>query len=295
MSLPKVSIVIPGYKPGHFEQCLRSALGQTYANTEILVSDNCPSEAIKDICAKFPGVLYQRNSNTGTRNVLEAFYLGRGEFVKPLFDDDLLHPFCVERMVAAMAVRPEVDMVFSASQVINVDNERQEARRPFVHSGTMRGEDLQRTMALGLRNIVGEFSTIMIRRAKLWDIGWKDLFVIAGHDFTSGLADVAAYCNLTSGSAAFYVDEELSYFRTDQRLESNSNPASNPNLGYCFSDYIDLLVASHRNAVITTEEILAREDTVAEVSSRYGVYFAQMGEAQGRYLDYLGALRHAPA
>ena len=295
MALPKVSIVIPGYKPGHFEQCLRSAIGQTYANIEILVSDNCPSDAIKDICAKFPGVIYQRNSSTGTRNVLESFYMGRGEFIKPLFDDDLLHPFCVERMVAAMATRPEVDMAFSASQVINFDNERKEVRRPFTASGTMRGVDLQRTLALGLCNIVGEFSTIMIRRSKLWDIGWKDLFVIAGHDFTNGLADVAAYCKLTNASSAFYIDEELSYFRTDQRLQSNSNPMSNPNFGYCFSDYIDLLVASHRDAVITTEELVGRQDTVAEVTGRLGGYFAQVGEAQGRYLDYIGTLQHEQA
>jgi len=32
---------------------------------------------------------------------------------------------------------------------------------------------------------------------------------------------------------------------------SNSNPGANPNQGYCFSDYIDLLVASHVTGVIT--------------------------------------------
>jgi cellulose synthase/poly-beta-1,6-N-acetylglucosamine synthase-like glycosyltransferase len=79
MSLPKVSIVIPSYKAEHFEQCLRSAIGQTYPNTEILVSDNCPLDAIRDICARFPGVIYQRNSVIREANVMSAFFTAKGE------------------------------------------------------------------------------------------------------------------------------------------------------------------------------------------------------------------------
>jgi glycosyltransferase involved in cell wall biosynthesis len=51
MSHPLVSIVIPSYKPEFFEQTLRSALGQTYPNIQVLVLDNCPDEGIKNICA----------------------------------------------------------------------------------------------------------------------------------------------------------------------------------------------------------------------------------------------------
>lgn len=290
MTLPKVSIVIPSYKTGHFEQCLKSAIGQTYSNIEILVSDNCATEEIRNISAQYPSVIYQRNSQVREKNVLSAFFSGKGEYIKPLFDDDILHPFCVERMVAVMTMRSDIELVFSASQVINADNERTKQRRPYEASGYLTGRDLQRSMALGMRNIVGEFSSIMFRREKLWEIGWQRLFMVGKHDFTLGLADVAAYCNLAADGAAFYIDEELSYFRHDQRLQSNSNPDSNPNFGYCFSDYIDLLIASHQGKVITTTELLEMQESVMSVNSKLREMFEQVGHSYERYLAYTGKL-----
>jgi glycosyltransferase involved in cell wall biosynthesis len=291
MSLPIVSIVIPAYKAEYFEPCLRSAIGQTYPNIEILVSDNCPTEAIRDICARFPGVIYQRSSVIKTDNILGALYSAKGVYIKPLFDDDLLHPFCVERMVAAFSGRDDVELVFSASQVIDAGNMRTETRRPFEASGQMTGTELHRSMTLGMRNFVGEFTSIMFRRAKLWQIGWQRLFHVGSHDCTIGLADVAAYFNLVEHGAAFYIDEELSYFRRDPALLSNSNPNSNPNFGYCFSDYIDLLTASHEIGMISTAELLATQEQVHAVYLSLRGVFDQIVRSYERYQTYLQPLK----
>jgi glycosyltransferase involved in cell wall biosynthesis len=288
--LPKVSIVIPAYKAGHFGPCLRSALGQTYPNVEILVSDNCPTDAVQQVCARHPGVIYQRSDVLREKNVLSAFYSGKGAFIKPLFDDDILHPFCVERMVAAMTMRADIGLVFSASQVIDADNQRSETRRPYQASGFLNGRDLHRSMTLGLCNVIGEFSSIMFRRETLWDIGWHHLFVIGDHDFTLGLADLAGYCNLLKGRAAFYIDEELTYFRRDQRLQSNSNGAANPYFGYCFSDYIDLLIASHAEAVVTGQEVLDMQPQIAALQAKLGGVFTQVAQSHQRYMGLIAKL-----
>lgn len=293
MSLPKVSIVIPSYKAEHFEQCLRSAVGQTYPNIEIIVSDNCPTEAIRDICARFPGVIYQRNSAIRCANLLAAFYSGKGELIKPLFDDDILHPFCIERMVAVTQSHPDVELVFSSSQVIDARNLRVETRRPYQESGRIGGLEMHRNMVLGMRNFVGEFSTILFRRDKLWQIAPNQLFSLGGHDCTNGLADLAAYINLVAGGAAFYIDEELSYFRRDPVLQSNSNPNANPNFGYCFSDYIDLLPASHRIDAITKDELLATQDQVQRVFESLRGVFTQIPPAYERYLAYVHNLKES--
>ncbi len=290
MAIPLVSIVIPSYKPAHFEQCLRSAIGQTYPRTEILVSDNCPTEEIRDICARFPGVIYQRSTALRGANVLSCLYSGKGNFIKPLFDDDLLHPFCVERMVATMGPRPDIELVFSTSQKIDSDNMRTEIRRPYEASGTLEGIDMHRSMVLGMRNFIGEFSTIMFRRETLWAIPWQKLFMVGEHDCSNGLADLAAYINLVGGNRAFFIEEELSYFRFDPRMQSNSNPAANPLFGYCFSDYIDLLSASHRMGVISTPELQASASRVQDVIILCGAYFEQVGEASARYHAYCAAL-----
>lgn len=292
MPLPKVSIVIPSYKAEHFEQCLRSAIGQTYPNTEILVSDNCPTEAIRDICARFPGVIYQRNSAIREANVMSSLFSAKGELVKPLFDDDLLHPFCIERMVAVMQERPDMQLVYSASQVIDARNLRVETRRPYEASGSMSGRDMHRNMVLGMRNFVGEFSSIMFRRATLWEIGPKALFVLGPHDCSLGLADLVAYINLAAGGDTFYIDEELSYFRRDPVLQSNSNPNANPNFGYCFSDYIDLLWASHATGAIATDELLATQGQVQGVfESLRGVFPQHIPRSYERYLAYVQPLK----
>ncbi|MYM29579.1 glycosyltransferase [Duganella sp. CY15W] len=292
MSYPKVSIIIPSYKPQHFEMCLRSAIGQTYLNTEILVSDNCPTEEIRDICARYAhnGVIYQRSSVYREQNVNAALAGAKGEYVKPLFDDDLLHPFCLERMVAAMQPRPEVELVFSASQVINSDNERTETRRPYEASGTLSGLDVQRRVTLGMENFIGEFTTVMFRRQTMWNVGLHNLYKMGDHDFLTGLADLIAYLNLTKNASMFYIDEELTYFRKDQRLQSNSNPASNPFFGNCFSDYIDLLRVSLDADTISRDEYRSMNPQVDAVFLRLNNIFPQVGEARERYLAKLAKL-----
>lgn len=291
MPLPKVSIVIPSYKPEYFEQCLRSAIGQTYPDIEILVSDNCPTDAIRDICARYPMVIYQRNVAIREQNVLSAMYGAKGDFVKPLFDDDLLHPFCVERMVASVQERADVTLIFSASQVIDSANRRIETRRPYETNGSMTGLEMQRAMTLGMRNFVGELTSVMFRRSKLWEIAPAQLFAVGAHDCRLGLADVAAYINLASGASAFYVDEELTYFRRDPALPSNSNPAANPNFGYCFSDYVDLLWAGHATGAISTEELLGTQEQVHGVYLNLRGVFAQVAASYERYQQYLHPLR----
>src|SRR5471032_297969 len=290
MTLPTVSIVIPSYKPAHFEQCLRSAIGQTYTHTEILVSDNCPTEDIRHICARFPGVIYQRSNVFREQNVEACLASAKGHFIKPLFDDDLLHPFCIERMVAAMRMRDDVELVFSASEVINSDNERTETRRPYQASGMLNGRDVHRQVSMGMINFIGEFSSVMFRRQTMWDVGLHRLFKMGDHDFLTGLADLVAYLNLSRDGSIFYIDEELSYFRKDMRLQSNSNPAANPFFGNCFSDYIDLLRVSHAGGVISDAELRSARQQVAEVHQRLGGTFPQIGTSHQRYLDYVAAL-----
>jgi glycosyltransferase involved in cell wall biosynthesis len=289
MSAPLVSIIIPSYKAGHFEQALRSAIGQTYPHIEILVSDNCPTEEIRDICAKFPRVIYQRSPITGSENVSSALFSGKGEFIKPLFDDDLLHPFCVERMVAAMALHPQIELVYSASQVINIDNQRVTPRRPFPHSGMLGGRDLARMLVLSGANVVGEFTSILFRRKRLWDIGHRDIYLLGGHDFRRGLADVALYCNLALPGQSYYIDEELSYFRRDAALASNSNPAANPLFGLAYSEGVDLVLAAHRDGWIDDADLAGRQHEVRNLLAAQGGY-PQVVEACARYEARLAAL-----
>lgn len=290
MVLPKVSIVIPSYKPSHFEQSLRSAIGQTYLNTEILVSDNCPTEEIRDICGKYPSVIYQRNSAVRVDNVLSSLFSGKGVYIKPLFDDDLLHPFAIERMVAAMELNDEIQLVFSRSARINAANLRLENRRPFQQSGIMSGRDMIRSMTLNFCNFVGEFSTILFRRDKIWKLGSNRIVSYGGKDFMRGLVDVAFYFALVRDSSMFYIDEELSYFRFDMSTGSNSNPDANPDFGHVAADWIDLLIEGLGEGFVNEEEFMAAKQLVNRFSANYG-RFPEVRQAEANYALACDAIR----
>ena len=102
-----MSVCIPTYNGADYlEDCLRSALAQTYANVEVLVVDDCSSDDTLRIAQahahRDPRVQVLRNpKNLGlVGNWNRCVELARGEWVKFLFQDDLLHPQCVEKLVA---------------------------------------------------------------------------------------------------------------------------------------------------------------------------------------------------
>ncbi|HEY5799755.1 MAG TPA: glycosyltransferase family 2 protein, partial [Burkholderiaceae bacterium] len=124
----------------------------------------------------------------------------------------------------------------------------------------------------------------------LEELGPQGLFIIGQHDFTIGLSDLALYCNVTRTGSVFYIDQELSYFRCDPRLQSNSNVAANPDFGYCFSDYFDHSIEAHRTGVITAGELLAITPKMTRTARDYGRYFKQMAPAEQRFLSYSSTL-----
>ena len=283
MNFPLVSIVIPSYKPEFFEQTLRSAIGQTYPNIEIIISDNCPREDIRHICEKFNNVHYSRNPDIGAGNVLKTLYEGSGTYIKPLFDDDILHPFCVEKMVKAIQANSSIELVFSASAVIDNANNKTSVRKPNNGSALISGKDIQRQMALSFINIIGEFSSILYSRKAIEQYAPSDLFKFGSKDYSYGLADVVAFLNLIRGKNLYYYDEELTYFRLDNNLQSNSNPSANKNFVHCVTDWIDFLLESYDTEIITLDELKNCHKLVSGFTARWDQIFPVMREFKNKY------------
>ncbi len=248
---PLVTISIPAYKTEFFEVALKSAIGQSYSNLEIIVSDDSSGSGIEEVCGKYRNVKYRRRTSKEIMNQLDILYIGNGQLIKPLFDDDVLHPFCVERMVNSLWNADKASFCFSSSAVIDVANRVTNRRRPFQQSGIISGENVRTGLVKSMRNFIGEFSTIMVKRDVL-DLFAKDsLFCHWGEDFSLGLADVACYLNLAFENNVIYIDEELSYFRKDSDLDSNSNHTVNKNFIYCITHWIDFLMLAKKNNFIS--------------------------------------------
>src|SRR5687767_7944179 len=112
---PLVSICIPTYNAGpYFEPCLQSALEQTYSNVEILISDDgSTDETLQIVCKyqqQYPHIRLVKNPNRGmVNNWNNCIIESKGEWIKFLFQDDLLKPACVEKMLDA-CVASKVDV-----------------------------------------------------------------------------------------------------------------------------------------------------------------------------------------
>ena len=215
-----VSVLIPAHNPAHFEQALASAAGQTFADLEILVSDDSEGEEIRAAVERCgdPRIRYLRNeSNPGfSGNFSHCLASARGEYIKFLNDDDLLHPECVARMVAAFEeYGEEVRLVTSRRRIIDDQGRPQEDTldtQPLCPvDALLRGRDVGDLLLRHGINFIGEPTTAMFRKSDLsWD--GQDIFRLGGDSYTC-LADVSLWLRLLSRGRMVYLAGELSRFR----------------------------------------------------------------------------------
>ena len=115
---PLVSILMPVYKPDRYtELAVRSALGQTYQNVEVIIVDDGSGDEYQHHLARWaaldPRITVVHNPvNSGaytSRNM--AFKRARGEFVTVFDGDDWQHPQKIERLVAAATEQSDYRLV----------------------------------------------------------------------------------------------------------------------------------------------------------------------------------------
>jgi glycosyltransferase involved in cell wall biosynthesis len=211
-----VSILIPAYRPTYFLQALNSAKKQTYKNCEIIVCDDSEGDEIREMCN---GVEYHSNHRKGARkNYRRCFDLARGEYIKFLNDDDLLHSTCVEKMLGCFD--ENITLVTSHRKRIDKDGkylgEAPYTQRPAEKDITLRGKSVCEFLAKEKLNFIGEPSTTMFRKKDM-DL---PLFSINGAEIASN-GDAAMWMKLLMKGNLYYIHETLSGFRehTEQRQQ----------------------------------------------------------------------------
>jgi glycosyltransferase involved in cell wall biosynthesis len=116
--MPLVSIGIPTFNANHkIGAALISILDQNYPNLEIIVSDNCSTDAteknLTSISSSDSRIKYFRQSeNIGILPNFEfVFKQSRGEYFMWLADDDTLEPGIIEKYVIFLMDNPEYSLV----------------------------------------------------------------------------------------------------------------------------------------------------------------------------------------
>ncbi|MFB3923208.1 MAG: glycosyltransferase family 2 protein [Terriglobia bacterium] len=119
-----VSVCIPTYNSARYvRECIASVLAQTFADFELIVSDNASTDATCDIVRSFSDGrirLHRLDRNMGMAfNFNHAASRAQGKYVKFLCYDDLLDPTCLEKQVTSLEEAPHVVMSTSGFRFVD--------------------------------------------------------------------------------------------------------------------------------------------------------------------------------
>jgi glycosyltransferase involved in cell wall biosynthesis len=188
-----VSIGLPVHNgERHVAEAIESILAQTFADFELIISDNASTDATPSICQAYAArdrrVRYHRQErNVGaSQNFNFVFHQSRGRYFKWAAHDDLIRPRFLEKCLAALEANPDAILCQSLVEVIDHHNLRTElydhtafgtdrpcpsdrlaarlrARRCMDVFGVIRREALQGTALIA--NHVGADRTLLIELA----------------------------------------------------------------------------------------------------------------------------------
>lgn len=116
---PLISICIPTYNgAAYIAEALESALQQTYCNLEIIVSDDASNDDTLKIIESYksktniPIYIFHHEPKGIGANWNNCVKHARGKYIKFLFQDDILHPYCLEKMVALAERDENIGLVY---------------------------------------------------------------------------------------------------------------------------------------------------------------------------------------
>jgi glycosyltransferase involved in cell wall biosynthesis len=260
-----VSVIIPTYnRSADVTEAVRSVLGQTYPEVEVLVVDDGSTDdtetALRPFAERVRYFKQERSGPAAARN--RAMLQARGKYLAFLDADDLWLPDKLKRQVALLDARPEVVLSYTDyTRGFRDAAARGSQLRHYALKGSLRPfQDLFR------ENFI-HTSTAMVRRDVLASTGVFDTDL-------SGSEDLDFWLRLARLGPFAYLDEvltlvrrqgdnlsrTLNYFRGQVRAtrlmlerwgaEEEVRPLIRQRLGRCYWDlaYAEMMQGNYRQA-----------------------------------------------
>ena len=177
-----LSVCIPTYNGGDYlEECLDSILNQTFSNFEIVIVDDHSTDNSFEIANHYASKesrirVYRNKKNLGlVNNWNHCIELAKGEWIKFVFQDDLLEFNCLERMMESTNSSKEMIV---CKRKITFDRDNDKIRRiyePFLDrisidrifegKTDISPNDFCHAITNNLKdNFIGEPTAVMLRR-----------------------------------------------------------------------------------------------------------------------------------
>lgn len=214
---PRVSVVVPAYASARFVAAtMDSILAQTFTDFELVVSDHSSTDGTWEILQGYtddPRVRLLQLPTGGGAAANWNFVTGqaRGEFVKLVCSDDLLHPTCLADQVAAMDAHPDAVLVAARRSIVDATGRALIRDRGL---GGLRGEvggpTATRATVRAGTNLYGEPASVLLRRAALAaDGGWDARYAF--------LIDEATYLRVLRHGSLVALPRTLAGFRVSDQ------------------------------------------------------------------------------
>lgn len=171
--MPLVSVIIPTHNRARFlAGAVKSVLGQSYKDFEIVVVDDCSNDDTTALMESFRGseIRYLRHDRqrggAAARNT--GIHHSRGEYVAFLDDDDEWYPEKLDRQMSTLlASPPDVGGVYTGYFIVDRSDGQIRGQRVPTERG-----DLYETLLAG--NCIGSTSSMLLRRSCFDKVGIFD-------------------------------------------------------------------------------------------------------------------------
>jgi glycosyltransferase involved in cell wall biosynthesis len=227
-SKPLISVVIPSFKPNWLDLTIWSVLSQSIRDWELIISDDCRSDAVEKVIIKWkdPRIKFYKNPNIGIRgaNFNNLLALASGEYIKFLWDDDFLLPNSLEIL---LNIHEKTNCALAFHNRFFIDEFGMLIGKPAFLEGSGYLEITKEIFFKQLiaRNInpIGEPSNIMVNASIFKKMNSPFPIGVEGRDMRF-LDDIALYTNIIKENLGLYGDAQ---FGSCFRMHANQNSGIN--------------------------------------------------------------------
>lgn len=216
-----VSVAIPTYfGAATVLDTVRSVVGQSIDDIEIVVSDDASEDATLDIVAGVADprirVLANRTRVGPAGNWNRALNACRGEYVKVLAQDDLLYPNNIRVASEALDANPAAALASVKRDIIGFDGIVLMHNRGLTGmSGLVESSKVARRVVRAGSNLLGEGSSVLFRRSAAQETGSFD-------DSLPYVIDIDYWLRLSRWGPVVAIAETHAAFRVSGGSWSNS-------------------------------------------------------------------------
>ena len=130
---PKISIILPTYNGSRYiRESIASCLNQTYGNIELIIVDDCSTDATPQIIGSLqdPRIKYIRNEKNQRlpRSLNIGFAAATGDYLTWTSDDNQFLPDALEKMLGCLQKNKDVDFVYADYYGVYLETGKKELR-----------------------------------------------------------------------------------------------------------------------------------------------------------------------